>query len=51
MLYGEAFNTSIVISDLNCNGAEDNLLSCSRGSREGRTCSHSEDAGVKCGGK
>lgn len=52
MVYGEAINTSIILSDLNCDGSEDNLLSCSKSTREGGgTCDHSEDAGVKCGGK
>lgn len=51
MIYGEATNTSIILSDLNCNGSESNLLKCSNVTRGQRSmCDHSEDAGVKCGG-
>ena len=51
MAYGEAINSSIILSDLNCNGSERNLLVCSSITRGQRgVCDHSEDAGVKCGG-
>ena len=51
-LYGEGIG-EVVLRDLDCTGSESNLLECSRLERPFRSndCSHSEDAGVRCGGK
>jgi len=51
--FGEAgAGVDILLSDLNCTGLESDLLACSNESRSTRSyCDHSEDAGVRCGGK
>lgn len=48
--YGEG-NGSILLRNLNCNGTEKNLLGCPSLQARDRVCSHSEDAGVRCGSK
>ena len=53
-IYGNG-SGELVLSDLNCNGTEANLVECSisrlpRVIMENRVCDHSEDAGVRCGG-
>ena len=47
--YGVAMDTDIILSDLNCNGLESNLLECTQATSRS-TCDHTEAAGVKCGG-
>ncbi len=47
--FGITMDSNIVLGDLNCNGKERNLLECNKAVSRS-TCSHDEDAGVKCGG-
>lgn len=47
-LYGEGMG-ELFLTDLNCNGGENNLFECDGSSIT--ECDHSEDAGVRCGGK
>ena len=50
-IYGEG-SGNILLDDLDCNGAEDSLLDCQADMRNisSHDCTHSEDAGVRCGG-
>jgi len=41
---------SILLDELRCNGSERTLLECGHNSVGVHDCSHSEDAGVRCGG-
>lgn len=52
MIYGEGTG-NIVLDDLDCNGTENGLHNCPSDVRNMSThdCTHSEDAGVVCGGK
>ena len=41
----------IFLDDVNCDGSEKTLISCSTGSPIGQhNCNHGEDAGVRCPG-
>ena len=40
---------AILLDDVNCNGNENNLTSCTYNANH--NCAHSEDAGVTCHGK
>ena len=48
-LYG--LGTGVIrLNELDCIGSESSLLECLP-NRQTRVCGHSEDAGVRCGGK
>lgn len=51
--YSEAYfgegNGEILFDDLDCNGDEDSLMSCSHSGLGIHGCGHHEDAGVSCG--
>lgn len=49
MAYFGQGNGSIHLNSIVCSGAEEKLINCS--STDERTCDHSEDAGVQCGGE
>lgn len=51
MLYGNGTG-DIVLDDLDCNSTESTLLDCQedKNNRNNHDCTHSEDAGVRCGG-
>ena len=41
----------VLLDDVNCDGSEKSLISCSTGSSIGQhNCNHGEDAGVSCQG-
>lgn len=52
MFYGEGTG-EIRLNELDCTGTERNLLECLplRQQPSARMCDHTEDAGVRCGGK
>ena len=51
LLYGNGTG-DIVLDDLDCNSTESTLLDCQedKNNRDNHDCTHSEDAGVRCGG-
>ena len=53
LVYGyDSMNLDIILSNLDCRGSESSLLECQVNVRNRDThCDHSEDAGVRCGGK
>ena len=42
---------SILLDEVRCSGSESSLSQCSHHEIGSHDCTHSEDAGVKCGGK
>ena len=50
--FGEGSEYSILLDQLVCDGSEPSLLDCDSELEVGtHNCNHSEDAGVRCGGK
>ena len=49
-LYGQGTGV-IRLNKLDCIGSEGSLLQCLPNRQQTRVCDHSEDAGVRCGGK
>ena len=45
-----ASSVPIWLDNVNCNGFEEKLINCQHNGIEIHGCSHSEDAGVNCGG-
>ena len=41
----------IVLDDVDCSGSENHLLACNSSVLVSSNCDHSDDAGVRCGGK
>lgn len=41
----------ILLSDLYCTGTESNMLECNRNMYGTLSCSHNQDAGVRCEGE
>ena len=47
--FGEGLG-DIILTNIKCDGSEDNITSCPNAERRVNSCSHNKDAGIRCSG-